>query len=285
MIRLDELVNMPALPGDIDEVNTTAQTVFTVGQIVPMAIFFWLAHRYRRQHRTWIPWAILAGGFAMSIIEPFVDHNGLVWFPTEGQATAFRDYGVSLPLWLVIAYIWFFGGRVLYLWHALEIGKGADRTWWFKSWGVVFGIDIVLETVGLYMGLFFYYGEQPFKLGKFPLWWAAINSTTPLVLAVLIFVLRSQLRGWRMLAIVPMSAATCAAVNAAAGWPVYGALHNTQCPTSLVWCAGALTFALAIGIVHLTRALAEVCARAGLVDLAGGAPPTERAPERGTQFA
>lgn len=266
-MRLDEFVNVPVLPPGIDEVNTTAQTVFTIGQIVPMAIFCWLAHRYRQEHRCWIPWAMLAGGFAMSLVEPLVDHNGLCWFPQEGQVTAFRDYGVELPLWLVIAYVWFFGGRAMYIWHALERGKGADPSWWLKSWATVFAIDIVLETVGLQLDLFFYYGEQPLKLGQFPLWWAAINSTTPVLLGALAFVLRSQLQGWRALALVPLAPAVCAGVNAAAGWPIYGTLHNTACPTWLVWASALLTIALALTVTRLTRALVEVCARAGIVEL------------------
>ncbi len=227
---------------------------------------------------------MLAGGFAMSLVEPLVDHNGLCWFPQDGQVTAFRDYGVELPLWLVIAYVWFFGGRAMYVWHALERGKGADPTWWFKSWATVFGIDIVLETIGLQMDLFFYYGEQPFELGRFPLWWAAINSTTPMLLGALVFVLRAQLHGWRVLLVVPLSPAVCAAVNGAAGWPIYGTLHNTECPTWLVWASAALTIRSPLGVTRLTRALVEVCARAGIVDL-DPARPEAAAPDEAARLA
>lgn len=291
MIRFDEFDHLPALPADIDEVNATAQAVFTFGQIVPILFFCWLAHRYSRQYGTYLPWMFLIGGLLMCVNEGLVDHNGRVWFHTEGQWTAFIDYGVHLPVWLVLAYIWFFGGRAMVIWHLIENGAAKDPRWIYRHWGVVIAIDIVLENIALYLGLFLYYGEQPFQIGKFPLWWAAINATTPIVLAVVITVLRPYLTGWRVAWVILLAPCVAAAVNAGLGWITWSAINQTQLPAAVVWAAGAVTVGIAVGLLHLSRGVLVQADRLGLIAIDGSRAPqaiatrdledarTDRAPE------
>jgi hypothetical protein len=266
-------VDVPVLPDHIDRVNQVAQLVFTVGQIPPMLICFYLAYRYCKAYGTWLPWLILLGGLLMSTIEPIVDKNGLVWFPVDGQWSAFSDYGVTLPIWLVLGYVWFFGGRAMYIWHCLEQGRGTDRSFMFKNWGIIVLIDVVLENVGLYLGVFLYYGNQPLQIGKFPLWWAAINSATPIILGAAVFVLRPRLSGWRMLLVIPLAPAVCAGANAAVGWITWDALNNTDVPSVLVQLAGCVTVLFSLLLVALTRWFVEQSAQVGLVSLDGSKAP------------
>lgn len=265
--------DVPQLPDHVDRVNQTAQLVFTMGQLPPLLIFCYLAYRYSRAYSSPLPWLMLLGGLLMAAVEPIVDRNGLCWFPIDGQWSTITDYGVSLPVWLVIAYVWFFGGRAMYIWHALEQGRGADRTFLLKNWLLIVLIDVVLENVGLYLGVFLYYGQQPLQVGRFPLWWAAINSATPIVVGALVFVLRRELRGRRAWLVVPLAPAVAAGVNAATGWVTWAALNNTATPVVLVQLAGVATVVLSLALLRLTRALLEQSARVGLVSLEGvGAP-------------
>jgi hypothetical protein len=249
------VTGVPQLPTHIDPVNQTAQWVFTLGQVTPLLISIWLAHKYAKQYRSALPWMFLVGGLLMCMIEPLVDHNGRVWFPTDGQWNAFVDYGVHLPIWLVMAYVWFFGGRAMLIWHLMEQGRAQDPRWLYKHWGLVFVIDAVLENIGLYLGVFLYYGEQPLKFGKFPLWWGAINSTTPIVLAALVLVLRPHLTGRKIAWVIPLSPAVAAAVNSSLGWITWNAINNTALPAAVVWGAGCLTVAQALVLLYLIRAL------------------------------
>jgi hypothetical protein len=154
-----------------------------------------------------------------------------------------------------MAYVWFFGGRAMLIWHLMEQGRAQDPRWLYKHWGLVFVIDAVLENIGLYLGVFLYYGEQPLKFGKFPLWWGAINSTTPIVLAALVLVLRPHLTGWKIAWVVPLSPAVAAAVNSGLGWITWNAINNTALPAAVVWGAGFLTVAQALVLLYLIRAL------------------------------
>lgn len=249
------IAGVPELPADIEPVNQTAQWVFTLGQITPMLIFFYLAYKYSKLYNSLLPFAFLVGGLLMCMVEPLVDHNGRVWFPTDGQWTAFTDYNVQLPIWLVLAYVWFFGGRAMYIWHAIEQGKAVDPKWIYKHWLVVFLIDAVLENIGLYLKVFLYYGEQPLQFGKFPLWWGAINSTTPIVLAIVVVILRPHLTGWKALWVIPLAPAVGAAVNAGCGWITWNAINNTEIPAPLVWLCGCITVGLTLLLLRLSQAL------------------------------
>jgi hypothetical protein len=66
---------------------------------------------------------------------------------------------------------------------------------WFRT-----GRPVVLSLI--------YYGCQPLLLGKFPLWWMAVNAAIPLVLAALIYRFDSYFRDWRTLAVIPLALTT-----------------------------------------------------------------------------
>ena len=205
----------------------------------------------------------------LALIEPLVDANGRVWFPVDGQWSAYRDFGVSLPVWLVLAYVWFFGGRAMVIWHLLEQGRAAHRGWIRKHWLTVLVTDIVLENIGLYLGLFLYYGHQPLQVGRFPLWWGAINSTTPIVIATVVVLVRRQLPGWRALLLVPLAPMIDAGVNASVGWLTWDAINNTQVPVALLWLTGLTAFASAFLLLWLCQRLLEVADRLGVIQLDG----------------
>jgi hypothetical protein len=278
-----KLSDVPVLPDHINPVPQTAQLLFTVGQVVPILIFCYLAYRYTKAYKSLIPWTFLVGGGLMCMIEPLVDHNGLVWFPIVGQWTAFTDYGVHLPIWLVMAYVWFFGGRAMYIWHAIEQGAAQNPRWMFKHWGVVFLIDAALENVGLYLGLFLYYGHQPLQIGKFPLWWGAINSATPIVLATAVVLLRPFLQGKRVLLVIPLAPAIAGGVNAGVGWITWNAMNNTNVPVVLVWVAGCVTITMALAVVHIARSMLVQAAKMGVVSIDGSHSPEVPALRRSRQ--
>ena len=252
---------VPGLPTDIPAVNQTWQWVFTLGQIPPMVIAVVLAVRWAREHQTLIPVLFLAGGLIAMFNEPIVDHNGLVWFPTDGQWTLYTTMGIPQPIWLAMAYLWFFGGQPMVVWHLLKRGLPAQKLW--TAFGVIVLSDIILEHPGLYADLFLYYGEQPFKFTRFPLWWGVINATTPIVAASLVYILGKELRGRRVLGMLALVPIVQAATNAGAGFPVWNVI-NTRLPWPAVWGAGLVTCGLCAYIIHLcTIAVARYNASVG----------------------
>jgi hypothetical protein len=239
---------IPHLPARIPEVNQTLQWLFTTGQIPPLVLAVVLAVRWSREHGTLIPLLFLAGGLIAMFNEPIVDHNGLVWFPTEGQWTLYTTFGIAQPIWLAMAYLWFFGGQPMVIWRALEKGLPARSLW--KAFGLVVLVDIVLEHPGLYANLFLYYGHQPFKFTRFPLWWGVVNATTPIVAATLVHLLRRELRGWKVLGVLLLVPIVQAATNAGTGFPIWNTI-NTRLPWPVVWSAGLASIGLCLYVVWL----------------------------------
>jgi hypothetical protein len=245
---------IPQLPADIPEVDQTFQWIFTLGQIPPLVIAVVLAVRWSKEHRTVIPLLFLVGGLFAMFNEPVVDHNGLVFFPTDGQWTLYTTFGIAQPIWLAMAYLWFFGGQPMVIWRFLEKGLPARSLW--KAFGLVVLVDIILEHPGLYADLFFYYGHQPFKFTRFPLWWGVVNATTPIVAATLVHVLGPKLAGWRVAGVVALVPIVQAATNAGTAFPVWNTL-NTRLPWPVVWGAGLVTIGLCCYVVHLCSIAVE----------------------------
>ena len=258
---------IPHLPTHIPEVNQTLQWIFTLGQIPPLVIAVVLAVRWSKEHGTVIPVLFLVGGLIAMFNEPIVDHNGLVWFPTDGQWTLYTTFGIAQPIWLAMAYLWFFGGQPMVIWRFLEKGLPARSLW--KAFGLVVLVDIVLEHPGLYADLFLYYGHQPFKFTRFPLWWGVVNATTPIVAATLVHVLRKEWKGWRVLGVVVLLPIVQAATNAGTAFPIWNTL-NTRLPWPVVWGAGVVSVGLCCFVIWLcTVAVGRLQASGHRAEVAG----------------
>ena len=162
-----------------------------------------------------------------------------------------------MPVWLCLAYFFYFGIATAAIWKALG-GGVSRRQIWLVFCAAMLG-DLIFETVLLTMNPYVYYGYQPLLLGKFPLWWMAVNAAIPLVLAALIHQFDNYFRGWRTLLVIPLALTTSAAVNAAVGWPSWLVI-NTDVGWALTQLGGLATFAAACVVVKLIAAVVSPAA-------------------------
>ena len=190
---------------------------------------------------------LMISGGAIMIFEPMVDTVGACWFPSNSW-TAFSAWGRPMPVWLCLAYFFYFGIATSAIWKGLHRGL-TRRQIWLVFCAAMLG-DLIFETVLLTMNPYVYYGHQPLLLGKFPLGWMAVNAAIPLVLAALIYRFDSYFRGWRTLAVIPLALTTSAAVNAAVGWPSW-LVVNTDVGWALTQVGGLATFAAGGAVVKL----------------------------------
>jgi hypothetical protein len=91
-----------------------------------------------------------------------------------------------------------------------------------------------------------------------PAWWFSIDALMPILTALIVFVLRHRLQGWGKLILIPLVPALYAALNGAAGTPVFAALNSNFDPSRngngsdlLVWLGGTLTIALCLFFLWL----------------------------------
>ena len=161
----------------------TAQTIITAVLAVAVAGFAVAAlFDWRRSGRpTFL--LVLIGGYVCSFNEATVDVLGHCFFPNDGWL-GYMAFGRGVPIWVVLAYIVFFGA-LSYL-MALAFDRGATRRAMWSGIAIFGVLNVLLEIPMLSTGLYVYYGDQPFEIGGFPVIWLVINSLGSLFGAVVI---------------------------------------------------------------------------------------------------
>lgn len=240
-------------PTDVPPVSATGQAVYTAFVSLLTAGLIGVTVRWAIRARTPVPVLMLLGGGLAMLNEPIVDANALVYFNPEGRWTLYTLFEIGQPVWLLPGYIFFFGFQAAAIWWWMST-RAVSRRALFAFFFAVVAVDAAFEHVALALDLFGYYGAQPFEFTGFPLWWAFVNATTPIVSAALVLRLAPRLPGWRLLAIAPLMVIAQAATNAGPGLPVWDAL-NSELPPAAVWVAGAVTMALCVLTVWATDVL------------------------------
>jgi len=229
--------------------NQTVSLVLLVVLAVLVATAVLFAARAVRRENNWLPLLLIAGGSLAIVWEPVVDILGACWHPAIGQWTLFTAFDRPMPVWLGLAYPWYFGAQTALIWYALSRGKLRPVMLW-PWWVAMIVSDIVLETVGLHFDGWIYYGQQPLVFLKFPLWWAATNSVGVLLAAVVTWKIEAYLRGPRTLLALLIPIATYAAANGAVAVPAFVAINAPVSPLVTQLC-GVLCFVLSAVVVNL----------------------------------
>ena len=220
---------------------TTAQTIISVILAVAVTAFVGAALIDWRRSGSPAFLLILAGGYICSFNEATVDVLGHCFFPLDG-VMGYTAFGRGVPVWVVLAYIVFFGGLSYVM--ALAFKHGASHR--VMCYGIaVFGVlNVLLEIPLLRAGLYVYYGYQPFAIGGFPVSWLVINSLGSLFGAVVVVRLSWLFTGARQLLLVFVPFATYMA-----SWVLampYFAITNTDMPAGVRMAAAVLSMALGL---------------------------------------
>jgi hypothetical protein len=229
---------------------SSAQDVFSIAQIVVFAVMVAFALRELARGKGPIFLCCLIGGAIAVLWEPIVDVLGQCWLPSRGQHwEAFTLLNRHIPLMMPFVYSWFVGGQG-YLFYRI-FDRGIDRRRLFQLWGLVFLVNICLETPGIATNVYTYYGKQPMDLWGFPLWWGFINPLMPMIAGALIYRLKPLLtQAWLIVAVIAIIPCSDGIANAAAGWPVIAAL-NTDVGYVGTWIASFITLGLAAALVWI----------------------------------
>jgi hypothetical protein len=154
---------------------------------------------------------------------------------------------VSIPIWLIPGYAWYIGGLGNYM--VKIVRQGVTRPLW-QYYFVFWVANFALEMPGLNLGIYRYYGDQPFRVLGFPLWMAVTNGLMPLMIGVIFNGLRDTLvgpKGLLTLVLVPM---VVGATQIAAGWPTWLAL-NSRVGVAGASVAAVISLGLAFCIIYL----------------------------------
>lgn len=166
----------------------------------------------------------LLGGLLCTLNEPIVDALGKCWFPAVGSDVFIKAWGVSVPMFALPVYFWYMGGQAFLAYRLFERGVNTRGVFSLYVLGAV--TNMCLEIPALQFDLYTYYGNQPFVLAKFPMWWVFVNALMPMMMAAVIYRLEFLLIGVRRLLVIPLVWMLGAATNGLVGAPVWVALNS-----------------------------------------------------------
>jgi hypothetical protein len=231
------------------------QMAFLIGNGVICVFAAIAAERYRRRTGSGVGFLLLLAGAATVVNEPVVDILGLCWFAANGAIPLFRAWGVTIPAFMLPVYCWYVGGQALFAYAAIE--RGITTTRLFRLYGLFALVNLLLEVPGLNLGIYAYYGRQPFEVMRFPLWWPICNALMPIVMAALAFRLRPYVSGAACLLIVLLGPMAAGMTNGAIAIPVWVAL-NGGVPLWGTWLAGVVSLCLGLTLAFLVTRIVAI---------------------------
>lgn len=221
---------------------------------------------WARRNRLWWPYLVVVTGGVTCLMEPMFDHLFGLWFFHEGQWTAFETYGISVPVWLPIVYVAYYGCWTTFLINRWS--KGATPQDVVKLYLGSVALAGLAEVFYINMvGLYDYQDHQPFLVAGYPPWIAFVNGVPPFVASLVFYRLIPHLRGWEHMSIVLVTP-ICFAMDSFGGSTFYLAVrHGSEDPN--MWLLRALAIVTAFGSFELIRLAAR---------LALGSPPPTAVP-------
>jgi hypothetical protein len=169
--------------------------------------------------RSLLPVSIMLGSGLAMFAESVVIPNMHTWYPAIGQITAYKAYGQSIPLFAALAYWFYFAPAILLFMGQYERGITRLR-FWTNCVLTMLGV-VGYEIAGLSLHLWSYYGVKPLDIGGLPIANVFLNASTVIPASVILFRLRAQLHGWRMLLVVAFMAADVPGFEFLTGYPVF----------------------------------------------------------------
>lgn len=230
------------------------QIGFTIFCAISAATMWAIAVRIYRQEGDYVPLLTMVGGTLCVFAEPIVDVLGMVWFPVHGQWTEIETLR-AIPFHSGLAYMAFYGGLCFMTIRKFEKGMTLNQVWlWFA---VICLIEFCLEPLPIIYGKqWMYYGNQPFRVLEFPLWWPIVNTVGMFVAAVMIFKLKPHLKGFRSVLIIFLVPSGDLVGNSFTAWPIWNALHTTQ-GYFVTYAAAILTLGLSAVAVQIMARMVE----------------------------
>jgi hypothetical protein len=223
----------------------TAETVFNVFIFIPLGAALALGVRQVIRGRGPVLLYCIAGGAFAAFFEPVVDVLGLVYLKEQNALGTFTVLDRTMPLYICFVYPWYVGGLGYLAYRLFE--RGVTVRDLYVLWALDCVVDIALETPGILAGTYLYYGKQPLDLWGFPLWWGFVNPVMPMLAGALIYKLRPHLgSGWKLLAILPLIPAADGMANAAAAWPMWISLNQTDVSYVWTYLAAGVTLGLSL---------------------------------------
>ncbi|WP_179467912.1 hypothetical protein [Mycolicibacterium vinylchloridicum] len=243
--------NIQPAPGDFS-VSLGAEIAFFLiaGALVVVFALPW-AIRAAVKSRNYIPLIVMASGLICSLLEPMLDLLGhLHW--ANNLMPAFTNFGITVPLLIPPCYVAFLGLEAYFCYFVIRNGAHASHFVMLLGMGIV--TDAVMETAGINLGTYLYYGVQPFSFLNFPYWWGFINGGSFVTIGAILAYAVPRLKGAHKLWLLLVAPFGMMVAYFGVGWP-HILIHNSTLPTAVRWIGAAVMMAMMVGWMFVLHRL------------------------------
>ena len=237
------------------EAGQTAELFFTLycGLAVVLLALPWAIHRAIKRRDT-VPILVLAGGLVCSLEEPMLDMLGhLHW--ADDLEDLYNNFGVPVPALIPPCYVAFLGLQAYFCYFVIKNGARPRHFVQLLFMGLI--LDAVMETVGINLDVYEYYGVQPYEILGFPYWWGFINGASFVTVGFIVWYAAPRLKGAKKLLLLFAPPAGMMSTYFVVGW-IHIFAHNSGLPEELRWIAATIMMVETVGWMYI---LAHFAAR------------------------
>jgi hypothetical protein len=206
------------------------------------------------KNRNWLPLMLIFGGFLCSLCEPMLDFLGHLRWANDLPFYVFSNFGIDIPLLIPFCYAAFLGLEPYFIYLLFKRGVTVKQVMFIYLIAAL--SDAIMETPGLLMHVYQYYGVQPYTFLSFPYWWAFINGASFMTIGFFIWYLEPRLKGWSRALFLVLPPIGMMVAYFSVGWIHILAL-NSNLPTPLKWVA---TTIMMVGYIGYVRGIAHFVA-------------------------
>jgi len=202
------------------------------------------------KNRNWLPLMLVFGGFLCSLLEPMLDLLGHLRWANDLPFYVFTNFGIQIPLLIPFCYAAFLGLEPYFIYLLFKRGLNVKQV--MLVYLIAGMTDAIMETPGLLLHVYQYYGVQPYTFLKFPYWWAFINGASFMTIGFFIWYLEPRLKGWGRALFLVLPPIGMMVAYFSVGWVHILALNSTL-PTAAKWVATTIMMA---GFILYIRGMA-----------------------------
>ena len=147
---------------------------------------------------------------------------------------------------MFFSYVWYIAPFALFFLSWVE--KGISKSAWWIAFAIAFVLGTLFEEVAIYLGLWIYYGEQPFRLFGLPMWIPFGFMCFVYGYAAMVRTIVHKLPKDAHWLIAPMGPLTISGVHVASSLPATSALHTT---TDVGWLSLWAAVSILLSVLFL----------------------------------
>jgi hypothetical protein len=205
--------------------DSVAHTAIAICAVLAFASLVFCLVRARRD-RSALPLYLFAAGALTVFFEPYPDLLGAAVFPEQDQIGWISTFDRHIPMYIGLTYLFYWAPAWLLI--VDQFRRGITRVRFWVTCGVMVVATCLIELVPLHFGLWTYYGQQPLRLGGFPLWWAFVNGHSFIASSVVLLLLLRLLPARRWFVLVPVMPAAVLATHTGGAMLGFSTVSSTS---------------------------------------------------------